>query len=145
VDDTCPQLIERYCGTVVLHMIVVEPEILQIFLAPCILRGRRVLPVFTFEVSAAATSSPTDTAPVTMEFNEKKADKVLGVSDAQNGSLEAMHATGVLPDHNREETYESGVTKDGMRLHPQPTSDPLDPLNWSSFKKHVILSIVMWK
>ncbi|KAI4161971.1 MAG: hypothetical protein LQ342_004419 [Letrouitia transgressa] len=23
------------------------------------------------------------------------------------------------------------ILKDGMRLHPQPTSDPLDPLNWS--------------
>lgn len=79
-----------------------------------------------------------------MEFDEKKSDKVLGVSDARNGPLEAMHATGVH-DHNREEDDESGVTKDGMRLHPQPTSDPLDPLNWSSFKKHLILSIVMWK
>lgn len=36
------------------------------------------------------------------------------------------------------------VTKDGFRLHPQPTSDPLDPLNWSSFQKHTILGIVMY-
>lgn len=32
---------------------------------------------------------------------------------------------------------------DGMRLHPQPTSDPLDPLNWSAVRKHTILAIVM--
>lgn len=35
------------------------------------------------------------------------------------------------------------VEHDGFRLHPQPTSDPLDPLNWSSFRKHSILAIVM--
>ncbi|KAL8687747.1 MAG: hypothetical protein Q9218_006171 [Villophora microphyllina] len=39
---------------------------------------------------------------------------------------------------------EVGVSKDGMRLHPQPTADPLDPLNWSGFKKHTILAIVMY-
>ena len=36
------------------------------------------------------------------------------------------------------------VTHDGFRLHPQPTSDPLDPLNWSSLQKHTILGIVMY-
>lgn len=37
------------------------------------------------------------------------------------------------------------VTKDGMRMHPQPTTDPLDPLNWSGVRKHSILAIVMFK
>jgi len=37
------------------------------------------------------------------------------------------------------------VMRDGVRLHPQPTSDPLDPLNWSSFQKHSILAIIMLK
>ncbi|OQE18840.1 hypothetical protein PENFLA_c020G09484 [Penicillium flavigenum] len=37
------------------------------------------------------------------------------------------------------------VTRNGVILHPQPTSDPLDPLNWSSLRKHSILAIVMWK
>lgn len=33
--------------------------------------------------------------------------------------------------------------KDGHTiLVPQPSNDPNDPLNWSSFKKHLILSIV---
>ncbi|KPI39129.1 putative transporter [Cyphellophora attinorum] len=36
------------------------------------------------------------------------------------------------------------VTKDGMRLHPQPTSDPLDPLNWTFLQKHSILAIIMF-
>lgn len=35
------------------------------------------------------------------------------------------------------------LTKDGIKLHPQPTSDPLDPLNWSSSRKHGILALVM--
>lgn len=32
---------------------------------------------------------------------------------------------------------------DGLKMHPQPTSDPLDPLNWTSLRKHSILAIVM--
>lgn len=40
---------------------------------------------------------------------------------------------------------ENVVTRDGFRLHPQPTSDELDPLNWSFFQKHTILAIVMFK
>lgn len=35
------------------------------------------------------------------------------------------------------------LSKDGIKLHPQPTSDPLDPLNWSGVRKHGILAIVM--
>jgi hypothetical protein len=39
----------------------------------------------------------------------------------------------------------SAITKAGLVVHPQPTSDPLDPLNWSWMKKHSILAIVMFK
>ncbi|KAI9832279.1 MAG: hypothetical protein M1819_004457 [Sarea resinae] len=49
-----------------------------------------------------------------------------------------------LEDKEAGEVLETGLTKDGMMLHPQPTADPLDPLNWSSFRKHSILGIVMW-
>lgn len=35
------------------------------------------------------------------------------------------------------------VDKHGMKLHPQPTNDPLDPLNWSKTRKHSILAVVM--
>ncbi|CAI7647144.1 unnamed protein product [Penicillium glandicola] len=39
----------------------------------------------------------------------------------------------------------NAVNKNGIRLHPQATTDSLDPLNWSSLQKHGILSIVMFK
>ncbi|KAL8949561.1 MAG: hypothetical protein Q9222_004335 [Ikaeria aurantiellina] len=54
-------------------------------------------------------------------FNEKAA---LGL---ENGRVEAAE-----------------ILKDGIRVHPEPTADPLDPLNWSSLKKHTILAIVMY-
>lgn len=31
------------------------------------------------------------------------------------------------------------------QVFPKPTTDPLDPLNWSGFRKHTILGIVMLK
>lgn len=41
------------------------------------------------------------------------------------------------------ETDLAVVLKDGLTLHPQPTSDPLDPLNWTKAKKNTVLAIVM--
>ena len=35
------------------------------------------------------------------------------------------------------------LSTSGVQLHPQPTTDPLDPLNWTPFRKHCILGIVM--
>ncbi|OOF93173.1 hypothetical protein ASPCADRAFT_151615 [Aspergillus carbonarius ITEM 5010] len=32
-----------------------------------------------------------------------------------------------------------------MHMHPTPTTDPLDPLNWTRLQKHTILGIVMFK
>ncbi|KAH8697835.1 putative MFS transporter [Talaromyces proteolyticus] len=40
---------------------------------------------------------------------------------------------------------DTSVDNKTTKTHPQPTSDPLDPLNWSNFQKHLILSIVMLK
>lgn len=41
-------------------------------------------------------------------------------------------------------TAEVLLTKDGLKVHPQPVEgDPLDPLNWSFTQKHIILAIVM--
>ncbi|KAL4779353.1 major facilitator superfamily domain-containing protein [Aspergillus varians] len=37
------------------------------------------------------------------------------------------------------------VEHNGIKVHPQPTADPLDPLNWSRLQKHTILGIVMFK
>ena len=39
----------------------------------------------------------------------------------------------------------SGGPADRTKVHPQPTTDTLDPLNWSTLQKHVILAIVMLK
>lgn len=44
-----------------------------------------------------------------------------------------------------ETVVEGAVTKDGLKIHPQPTTDPLDPLNWSPWRKNSILAIVMIK
>lgn len=72
--------------------------------------------------------------------------------------------TGIVPEKEAEraaetsersdlEKYDSGtdagplgvvVVKDSTILYPQPTADPLDPLNWSRLKKHTILGIVMY-
>ena len=60
----------------------------------------------------------------------------------------ANNSTEFIPTTIQNGTQLAGaeaVHKNGIRLHPQPTSDPLDPLNWSSFQKHGILSIVMLK
>jgi hypothetical protein len=41
-------------------------------------------------------------------------------------------------------TAEVLLDPNGFKLFPQPVrGDDLDPLNWTSFQKHVILSIVM--
>ena len=37
------------------------------------------------------------------------------------------------------------ILRDGLAIFPQPTSDPLDPLNWTSFRKHTILAVVCFK
>lgn len=87
------------------------------------------------------------------EFNEKGASSLAGTREGkesssdrskgrdskrhEDGSLDVSHEKGNgSQDHN--------ISKDGVRLHPQPTADPLDPLNWSSLKKHSILAIVMY-
>ena len=88
------------------------------------------------------------------EFNEKGPSMLAGITEEKvpsydgrnekdsngqdNGSpFDVAHEKGIVnQDHN--------ISKDGVRLHPQPTADPLDPLNWSSFRKNTILAIVMY-
>jgi hypothetical protein len=69
-------------------------------------------------------------APDTL--NEKIAEKGSLRDKDTFGDDEKIDTNGHVP-----------LEKDGIALHPQPTSDPLDPLNWSSLKKHSILAIVM--
>ena len=50
---------------------------------------------------------------------------------------------GYVLDTSLVENQELKTTKDGRTvLIPQPSNSPLDPLNWSSFKKHLILFVV---
>ena len=37
------------------------------------------------------------------------------------------------------------LNQNETKIHPQPTSDALDPLNWSRLQKNSILGIVMLK
>ncbi|OGM48759.1 MFS transporter [Aspergillus bombycis] len=66
---------------------------------------------------------------------EKKEDVSLGPMDT-----DIVHG-----DEKRPPFPSESVERDGVRLHPPPTSDPLDPLNWSRVQKHSILGIVMLK
>ena len=73
-------------------------------------------------------------------LSEEKAHEVLGKEHGAPVDMDEKR----LVDRIGTQPYEIGVIKDGMKTHPQPTADPLDPLNWSSAKKHTILAIVMY-
>lgn len=65
-----------------------------------------------------------------IEVNEKAMPKS---SDDEKAGIESPLPVPVL-----------AKAPDGSDLQPQPVpGDPLDPLNWSSVQKHVILAIVM--
>lgn len=74
------------------------------------------------------------------DLGEKKADTVLPNVD---GEPERLAEKGTILGEERQ-SYDIALSKDGLKLHPQPTADPLDPLNWSFAKKHTILAIVMY-
>ena len=75
-------------------------------------------------------------------MNEKQTLPVDGGQAMQQPVKEKLEDSTVAPTPP---ILENLVTRDGFRLHPQPTTDPLDPLNWSSFQKHSILAVVMFK
>jgi hypothetical protein len=62
--------------------------------------------------------------------------------DTKDDGFDSIHTP---VDQGSQILYNAAVNKNGIRLHPQPTADSLDPLNWSSLQKHGILSIVMFK
>ncbi|KAJ5783890.1 uncharacterized protein N7518_009567 [Penicillium psychrosexuale] len=64
-----------------------------------------------------------------------------GEKDNKNDDVDPANT----PMEGTQVLHNAAVDKNGIRLHPQPTSDPLDPLNWSSLQKNGILSIVMFK
>lgn len=70
-----------------------------------------------------------------MEYSEKE-------STLRNEGLEKNSATSDEA-HDIVAQQLPVLEHDGSTMHPQPTSDPLDPLNWSSIRKHGILAVVM--
>ena len=42
------------------------------------------------------------------------------------------------------DSYGTSLGRDEKQLHPRPTKDPKDPLNWTAYRKHTILALVMW-
>ncbi|KAJ5121459.1 uncharacterized protein N7515_009420 [Penicillium bovifimosum] len=81
------------------------------------------------------TSSATDIKE--KEQSREKDSRHIGSDDQDNQTHTSMAQGQIL--------YHAAVGKNGIRLHPQPTADALDPLNWSRLQKHTILSIVMFK
>lgn len=69
--------------------------------------------------------------------------------DQEDGGPQALKHKNLQPDEvsiqqNGTPTLSTiVVVRDGRTLHPQPTTDPLDPLNWPSMRKNTILAIVM--
>lgn len=72
------------------------------------------------------------------QIDEKKAEKVLDISKTGHSTPDEKDVI----DRGEGASFE--LTRDGVRLHPQPTADPLDPLNWTKARKNTILAIVMW-
>lgn len=83
----------------------------------------------------AATTGGEESTP---GFNSKE-EKILMVERDEFPSNDVGNEKGSIPhvEHHI-------VSKDGVVLHPQPTADALDPLNWSAWKKNSILAIVMY-
>lgn len=75
------------------------------------------------------------------QLSEKDPKCFVSKGEARAGSVNGSNEKANL-DAGR--TYETAIMKNGVKLHPQPTSDPLDPLNWTSFRKHSVLGIVMY-
>ena len=90
------------------------------------------------EMTAPPTSQPTTT--------EKKVAAVdqTSTTSPSSSSHDGKEKTPIAAGHV-DAIVEGTVTKDGIKVHPQPTTDPLDPLNWPKWRKHSILAIVMVK
>lgn len=75
-----------------------------------------------------------------LENMSKKASWVLGLDGAERFVPNERSLVG----QEVRVSYYTDSSKETIPVHPQATTDPLDPLNWTSFKKHTILGIVMW-
>lgn len=70
---------------------------------------------------------------------------VLDLNQAEKTPLPDINPVSISNGADGSEVGEVVMTEDGTKLHPQPTADSLDPLNWSKARKHIILGIVMLK
>ncbi len=75
--------------------------------------------------------------------SENKTNGVLGISGRSHMAQDVNDEKGIM-DQDRGDSYDLAASENALKLHPQPTADPLDPLNWTSFRKHTILAIVMY-
>ena len=67
--------------------------------------------------------------------------------EVDQSSIEDIHehgeSEGYVVDAGGETRVDLKLARDGHTiLIPQPSDDPLDPLNWSQFKKNLILLII---
>jgi hypothetical protein len=86
-----------------------------------------------FDVSKSSTSPA--------EMSEKPIPEEPETTDEANEANETNETNETNENVAVEEVV---ITKNGLRLCPQPTGDHLDPLNWRWLRKHSILVIVMY-
>ena len=77
------------------------------------------------------------------DLNEKERKSSSDIENSAQVAEPGLFSEKGIREHGSAE--EAVVMKDGVKVHPQPTADPLDPLNWSSWRKNTILGIVMFK
>lgn len=77
------------------------------------------------------------------ESDQSMTETVMSASDSEANVTEFRASEGYVPGIDTEHRGNLKTAGDGHTiLIPQPSEDPLDPLNWSPFKKHVILFII---
>jgi hypothetical protein len=81
---------------------------------------------------------------VSSEFTLAESDITGSESEETvNGSEEDITERRAIEEEVRK-SYGTILKDEKVSLQPEPTRDSLDPLNWSSIRKHTILAIVMW-
>ncbi|KAK2795185.1 hypothetical protein FQN52_006111 [Onygenales sp. PD_12] len=83
----------------------------------------------------------------TQSSSENTSDHEKGISNDSNHAIDSLEADGekegYVLDTSLAQDRGLQATKDGRTiLIPQPSASPMDPLNWSSFKKHLILIVI---
>jgi Na+/melibiose symporter-like transporter len=71
------------------------------------------------------------------------ANEKVALDTASAGKKDDVSASISAYEQDKGYVQEYAPAKDGIELHPKPTTDPLDPLNFSRAQKLTCLSIVM--